>query len=176
MKRNAVAGLIVVVAGFVFCSPSFALQVLSLEGNEYKVNIFPKDDAGSYLEENEMKKDNIEFNYGNGFVIQSFKDTVTIDEHVMEWLHNYFGEDESLGGTYDEDGALFDATYNTFDNSYNYYQFSIEEAANIFNFILFGTMSVKYYEPVWKSAILFEYIDRWELKNDAEATFIGIKN
>jgi len=153
-----------------------AQQALNLEGNEYNIRIVPKADAGNYCTEGETKKETFEFNYGNEFVIQSFADTVDLDEHVMEWLHDYFGEDEKLGGTYDEDGFTFETTYNTFDNNYNYYKFTIEKGKNIFNLMLFGSMNIKYYEPVWKSAILFNYIDGWNLRDDAEANFFGMKD
>lgn len=153
-----------------------AQQALALEGNEYNIRIIPKDDAGNYCEEGETKKETFEFNYGNEFVIQSFSDTVDLDEHTMEWLHDYFGEDEELGGTYTEDFGSFEATYNMFDNNYNYYKFTIDKGRNLFNLMLFGSMDIKYYEPVWKSLILFEYIDSWNLRDEAEVNFIGIRD
>jgi hypothetical protein len=166
-------------AAFFICAArdaALAQQALALEGNEYNIRLFPRGDAGSYCEKDTSKKETFEFNYGNAFIIQSFDDTVDLDEHVMDWLHDYFGEDEQLGGTYTEDGAAFKATYNMFDNSYNYYKFTIDKGRNLFNLMLFGSMNIKYYEPVWKSMVLFEYIDRWDLKDEAEAKFFGMKD
>jgi len=152
-----------------------AAEALALDGNEYKVTLNCEDDIGGYCDDDEVKNETFQFNSGGDFVIKSLAVALDLKSGTSGWLEDYFGEEEELGGTFSEDGFAFSAAYNNLDQDYNYYKITVE-GRRLFRLLVFGSMHIKYYEPVWRSIIVFDYIDRWELKDETNARFWGLRD
>jgi hypothetical protein len=174
MHLLVLIGAVVIAVGLGPAAPAGAAESLALDGNEYKVTLSCENDAGSYCDD-EAKDETFQFNSNGNFVIKSLDVDLDLRDGTSGWLHDYFGEEEELGGTFSEDGFTFSAAYNNLDQDYNYYKITIE-GWRFFRLLIFGSMNIKYYEPVWKSLIIFDYVDRWELTDETDARFYGIRD
>jgi len=134
-----------------------AAEGLALDGNEYKVTLSCEADTGSYCDDDEIKNETFQFNSNGDFVVKSLDVELDLKSGTSGWLEDYFGEEEERGGTFSEDGFAFSAAYNNLDQDYNYYKITVE-GWRLFRLLIFGSMSIKYYEPVWRSIILHSRI------------------
>ena len=139
------------------------------------MRIRPEADAGDYCEEQELRRDAFHFEYNGEFAVEGLDRSVDLQGGQLAWLQDYFGEQEELGGSFSEDGISFESAFNALDEDYNYYKLTLQ-GRRLTGFVIAGTMNIKYYEPVWATLIIFDYIDRWELKDDTTARFVGFKD
>ena len=149
MKLSFIS-IIAVVLFMCYCSASYAIEGLSLDGNSYKVFMFCTDDAGDYCGENELNDDEFSFS-GSDFEIESFDDE----------LWGFGGE-----GEYDENEFSFVAEYKVYNEDLEKYEFDIN-GINFMDDIIIGIMEIEYFE--W-------YLFNYEKEEEATAYFIGIKD
>ena len=135
-----------------FCSLSYAMESLSLNGNSYKIFMFCTDDAGDYCDGNEIGDDEFSFNDGD-FEIESFDDD----------LWGYGGD-----GEYDENEFSFDAEYEVYNEELGKYDLDVN-GINLMDDIIIGIMEIEYSEFVW-------YKLSYEKEEEATAYFIGIRD
>ena len=153
MKRIYFISIIAVGLCMFFCSASYAIEGLSLDGNSYKVFMFCMDDAGDYCDENEFVDDSFYFDDGD-FEIESFDDEL--------WrLGGLVNE-----GEYDENEFSFEAEYEVKNEDLEMYEFHIN-GINLADDIIIGIMEIEYFK--W-------YIISYEKEEEASAYFIGIKD
>ena len=131
-------------------SASYAATPLSLNGNDYKITAFCKDDAGDYCSKGDIKNDVFLFE-DNDFTVDSF------DGGVL-----------GVGGSgdFNESGLSFTASYEvTTGSSLDKYTFDVK-GINLIDTILFGKMDIAYYKLG---------ITGYDKEDETTAFFFGIK-
>ena len=127
MSKKIFAVILVGVVWFLggVASPSFAQTVNSLEEKEFSVFMWCDDDAGDYCDGSQIKMEEFIFEDDDKFYLGTF-------------------EDQGIGtGSYDENGILFGAEFETLENLIEHYQFDIT-GLNIADIVILGKCEVSY--------------------------------
>ena len=127
MRKKIFAVILVGILWFLggVVSPSFAQTVSSLEEKEFSVFMWCDGDAGDYCDEGAVKTEEFVFEDDDAFYLGTF-------------------EDQGIGaGSYNENGILFGAEFETLENLIEHYQFDIT-GLNIADIVILGKCEVSY--------------------------------
>ncbi len=133
-------------------SASYAAAPLALDGNDYKITAFCRNDAGDYCSKGDIKNDAFIFDVnGEDFIVDSF------DGGVL-------GGGGS--GDFSENGLSFTASYEVItQDSLDKYTFDIK-GINLIDTILLGRMDIAYYQLT---------LGGYDKQDETQAFFFGIK-
>jgi len=125
-------GIAVLVTGLFLTSftAAHAVEALTLNGNNYQIKGFCKNDAGDYCSKGDIKNDEFKF-ADQKFIVDSFNNGVL-----------------GVGGSgnFSDSGMSFTANYSVItENSLDKYTFAIK-GYNLMNIIIFGRMDIAYYQ------------------------------
>lgn len=130
MKKLLLIAIMVTGVFIEASSAAYAVTSLGLNGNDYRITVFCRDDAGDYCSQGDMKKDVFGFE-DNNFLVDSF------DGGVL-----------GVGGSgdFNDNGMSFTANYEVYtDNLLSKYTFDVR-GIKIINIILLGRMDIAYYK------------------------------
>jgi hypothetical protein len=151
MKKLMMIAIMVTGLSLTLYSASYAVTLLSLNGNDYKITAFCRDDAGDYCSKGDVKHDAFTFEDGDNFIVDSFGGGVV-----------------GVGGSgaFNEDGLSFTANYQVItENSLDKYTFDVK-GINLIDTIIIGQMDVTYYQL---------NITGYDKQDETKAFFFGTK-
>ena len=131
-------------------SASYAVTPLALNGNDYNITAFCRNDAGDYCSQGNIIHDTVSFT-DSEFIVDSF------DNGVL-------GVGDS--GSFNDNGLSFTASYEVITgNSLDKYTFDVN-GLNLIDIIIFGRMDITYYQLS---------ITGYNKQDETNAFFFGIK-
>ena len=150
MKKLMMIAIMVTGLFLTLYSASYAVTPLSLNGNDYQITAFCRDDAGDYCSKGDVKHDAFTFE-DDKFIVDSFGGGVV-----------------GVGGSgaFNEDGLSFTASYEVItENSLDKYTFDVK-GINLIDTIIIGQMDVTYYQLS---------ISGYDKQDETKAFFFGRK-
>ena len=151
MKKLMMIAIMVTGLFLTLSSASYAVTLLSLNGNDYEITAFCRNDAGDYCSQGDVKHDAFTFEDDDNFIVDSFGGGVV-----------------GVGGSgsFNEDGLSFTASYEVItENSLDKYTFDVK-GINLIDTIIIGQMNVTYSQ--------FS-ISGYDKQDETKAFFFGTK-